>query len=94
LRIGRVVQADVEEASVSAYVQEETSPWTWLRLMSGVRADYFGFDVDDPLEALAPDAPKTSGTAHDSIVSLKTNAILTPWESTDFYLNYGIRYFF
>jgi outer membrane receptor protein involved in Fe transport len=86
-RLSQVVDADIREGSLAAYLQEEVTPITWLRLIGGVRADYYGFDVEDHLQVLP--AAATTGTAQDYIVSPKGNAILTPKENWDIYLNYG-----
>ncbi len=88
-RIGRTVDADVREGSLGAYLQEEVSPLPWLRLVGGLRADYFGFDVTDRLQVPSESAPKTSGTRSASLLSPKANAILGPFYRTELYLNYG-----
>jgi outer membrane receptor protein involved in Fe transport len=88
-KISKVVDADIEESGLGVYAQEEVSPLPWLRLVGGMRADYFGFDVTDNLQQLSDTVPGTSGVKSSSIFSPKLNAILGPFYKTEFYLNYG-----
>jgi outer membrane receptor protein involved in Fe transport len=86
-RVSQMADADIREGSLGAYLQEEVSPVSWLRLVGGVRADYYGFDVEDNLQVLPSSG--TTGTAQDYLFSPKGNAIITPQENWDIYLNYG-----
>ena len=92
--LGRIVDAEIRESGVGIYAQEEVSPFKWLRLVGGIRADYFGFDVTDRLRILPDTASSsagqaTSGARSASIFSPKANAIIGPFFSTELYLNYG-----
>ena len=42
---GTIVQSAVDETSYSPYVKLELQPMPWMRLVGGLRADYFTFDV-------------------------------------------------
>ena len=88
-RIGETVAAGIREGSMGLYLQEEVSPLARLRLVGGVRADYFGFDVSDKLQAISDSAVKTSGVRSASVISPKINAILGPFFKTELYLNFG-----
>lgn len=88
-RIGETVDAEIREGSMDLHLQEEVSPLPWLRLVGGMRADYFGFDVTDKLQVLSDSGPKTSGVRSASIFSPKINAILGPFLETELYLNFG-----
>ncbi|MCA1977622.1 MAG: TonB-dependent receptor [Thiobacillus sp.] len=72
----------VEQTSAAVYYQAALSPRPWLRLIPGVRADFYRFDV-------ASDTAANSGQAHDHIVSPKFAAVFGPWAKTEFYLNAG-----
>jgi outer membrane receptor protein involved in Fe transport len=88
-RIGETVDAEIREGSMGLHLQEEVNPLPWLRLVGGLRADYFGFDVTDRLSAISDSAPKTSGVRSASVVSPKANAIMGPFRKTELFLNYG-----
>lgn len=70
------------QTSAAVYYQAAFSPVPWLRLIPGVRADFYRFDVDS-------DTPANSGQANDHIVSPKFAAIFGPWAKTEFYFNAG-----
>ncbi len=82
----------VSETLAGAYVSEEVTPFSWLRLNAGVRADTIVFAVDSRLSAPGPDAPG-SGVSSAYQLSPKLNLIVTPvfndtvqWE---LFANYG-----
>jgi outer membrane receptor protein involved in Fe transport len=78
----RSVDASVFEASAGVFAEQETEWTPWLRSVLGVRADTFGFDVEDRLG-------EGDGTAADALVSPKASAIFTPVEDLDLYVNFG-----
>lgn len=82
VRTNTVRLDSVEQTSAGLYYQAAFSPLPWLRLIPGVRADFYRFNV-------ASDTPVNSGKADDHIVSPKFAAILGPWANTEFYLNAG-----
>lgn len=88
-RIGETVDAEIREGSLGVHLQEEVNPLPWLRLVGGLRADYFGFDLTDNLAAISESAPRSSGVRSASIVSPKANAILGPFFKSEIFLNYG-----
>ena len=84
------VDTHTRETSAGLWGQLEWQPVRMLRLIGGLRADLYGFDVRsrnrwlDP-EHLDPVAP----TAQRSLVSPKLNAVLTPIEELDLFFNFG-----
>ncbi|WP_084609587.1 TonB-dependent receptor [Archangium violaceum] len=88
-RLESVVDASIREGSLGLYAQEDITFTPWLRAVLGLRADSFGFDVDDRLEDLATPDTKSSGVAQATRVSPKASLVLTPLPGTDVYVNYG-----
>lgn len=72
----------VEQASYSLYATVDTAWNSVIRTVLGLRGDRFDFDVDSNI-------PANSGSADDSIVSPKASLIVTPWDHTEFFANYG-----
>jgi len=75
--------------NLGAYVEEDVVFTRWLRVIVGLRADYFGFNVDDKGETLGADASATSGTKQKSLLSPKATLVFTPVRPLDIYLNFG-----
>jgi outer membrane receptor protein involved in Fe transport len=88
-RLAPVVNASIREGSLGLYAQEEITFTPWLRTVLGLRADYFGFDVEDPLEDLATPGTKTSGVRQASLVSPKASLVFSAIPDTELYLNFG-----
>ena len=88
-RLADVVDARVNEASLGLYAQEDITFTPWLRAVLGLRADSFGFSVDDRLEDLSDPASQSSGTRQATRVSPKASLVLSPTATTDLYLNFG-----
>jgi TonB dependent receptor/TonB-dependent Receptor Plug Domain len=76
---------DVWQASVSPYVEQKVKWTDWLRSTSGVRADYYHFDVADRLA-------QNSGTKDSALVSPKGGLVFGPWRDTEFYLSGGLGF--
>lgn len=83
---GTTVDAEIYEASYSPYLKLELRPLPWLRLVGGVRGDFFTFDVRNRCSSCAtqPDGRTTSG-----LITPKASVVLGPWVRTEFFLNYG-----
>jgi outer membrane receptor protein involved in Fe transport len=73
----------VEEGSAAAYGELTWLPTERLRLMAGVRGDYYSFEVT----GLEPNS--LSGSADDSIVSPKFGIAWRPLDYLEIYGNYG-----
>ncbi|MGZ3461477.1 MAG: TonB-dependent receptor, partial [Archangium sp.] len=88
-RLNTVVDASILEGSLGLYAQEDITFTPWLRAVLGLRADSFGFDVDDHLEDLAAPGTKSSGVQQASRISPKASLVLSPLPDTDLYVNAG-----
>ncbi|WP_306818536.1 TonB-dependent receptor [Archangium lipolyticum] len=88
-RLATVVDASILEGSLGVYAQEDIIFTPWLRAVLGLRADSFGFDVDDHLEDMAEPGTKSSGVEQASRVSPKASLVLSPLANTDLYVNFG-----
>jgi TonB family protein len=84
--------ADVSVLTIAGYAEEDIVWTRWLRTIVGLRADWFGFDVDDKSEMLGAGAPATSGTRQKSLLSPKASIVLSPWRHLDLYLNFGMGF--
>jgi hypothetical protein len=72
----------VEQLSWSLYASIDTRWNDLVRTVVGVRGDRFDFDVDSNIAA-------NSGSTDDDIVTPKFALILTPWDHTELFANYG-----
>lgn len=72
----------VDQRSIAFHVQNQTRWMEKFRTVAGLRADFYRFDVDSNLGVNA-------GRVDDRLLSPKISAILGPWATTEFYLNYG-----
>ncbi|MDZ4695271.1 MAG: TonB family protein [Deltaproteobacteria bacterium] len=88
-RLSNVVDANIQESSVGVWAKEEVQVARWLRVVGGVRADHFTFQVNDALEDLTTTGTRSSGTRGASQVSPKASVIVSPHRSTDLFLNFG-----
>src|SRR5262252_5214859 len=77
---------NIFETSYSPFLKFETSPWPWLRVITGARGDVFNFNVKNNLPDL-PDQP--NGSTTKAIPSAKLNLIFGPWYETEFFANFG-----
>jgi outer membrane receptor protein involved in Fe transport len=90
-RLRTLIDAGVAELSIGAFVEEDATWTPWLRTVTGVRADYFGFAVTDRRAELSIDE-RSSGARSAAIVSPKASVILSPLEETELYLNFGLGF--
>ncbi len=86
---GSTIDSDILEASYAPFVKAEVQPTSWMRLVGGLRAETFTFDVRN---RCATCAEQPAGRTSSSIVLPKMNLILGPWASTEFFANYGEGY--
>ncbi|MGB8329962.1 MAG: TonB-dependent receptor [Polyangiales bacterium] len=82
------VDADISEGGLGLFGEEELA-WKWLRLIAGLRFDYFGFDVTDSLEDTATLDTMTSGEEAQAIVLPKASVIVHPIEPLELFFNFG-----
>jgi outer membrane receptor protein involved in Fe transport len=84
---------DIDILNIAGYVEEDVVFNRYFRLIGGLRADYFGFNVDDHGEVLGAGQPPTSGTRQASAFSPKATAVVSPVpEHLDLYLNFGMGF--
>ena len=88
-RITPVVEHDIRETSLALYAKEEVSFSRWVRLIVGLRADYFSFDVTDRSEDLATQGDASSGVRGDMLLSPKATLVISPHRVVDLFVNFG-----
>ncbi|MEE2629140.1 MAG: TonB-dependent receptor, partial [Candidatus Latescibacterota bacterium] len=88
-RAGALVDSRVLERNFHMWGREEIFINAQWRLMLGLRADYFTFNVDDRLEGQPADLPHASGYAHNRVLSPKVMLAYSPRRSLDFFANAG-----
>jgi len=91
-RLSSELDDTVREGSLAVYAKEDITWTRWLRTVAGVRADYFGFQVDDQLEELTTVGTKTSGVRQAALVSPKATIVVSPARILDLYANFGMGY--
>ena len=84
--LSRTQDVSIFEASYSPLVKFELAPFPWLRVITGARGDIVTYAVHNNLIGV-PDQP--NGYATRAIPSAKANAILGPWQATEFFGNFG-----
>ena len=82
------VETAIGEGSVGVFGEEELK-WKWLRLIGGLRFDYFGFNVTDSLEDTVTPGTKTSGERAQGILLPKGSVIVQPVEPLEIFFNFG-----
>ena len=88
-RLTPLVEADIIERNLFLWVQEEVSINPQLRLMLGLRGDYFSFNVNDHLDGTPALLPHASGYTQESILSPKASLVYSPSQSMDLFANFG-----
>lgn len=91
---GRVRQqaladARVLERNLYLWGQEQIFLTDHLRLVVGLRGDYFSFNVEDRLEGQPGDLAHASGYAQQSILSPKASVVWSPASMLDLFVNAG-----
>ncbi|HSN83792.1 MAG TPA: TonB-dependent receptor [Polyangiales bacterium] len=82
------VDANIGQGSVGIFGEEELA-WKWLRLIGGLRFDYFVFNVTDRLEDRGTLGTKSSGEETDGILLPKASLIVQPVEPLELFINFG-----
>lgn len=77
---------DVNETSVGIYVKNQTRWLPKFRTISGLRADFFDFDVKSRTLSV------NSGDKSAALLSPKLSFVFGPWAETEFFLNLGYGY--
>ena len=73
-----VVDAEIDEHSIGLHVQTSASYRDDVRLVAGLRSDFFDFNVLDRLEDRSSSGTRTSGQQRAARVSPKASLILSP----------------
>ncbi len=81
-RLQAVRVDEVVQRSIAAYGEASVQWSPWLRTIVGLRYDGYRFDVSS-------DTPENSGALSDSIVTPKLQAVVGPFDNTEFYAAYG-----
>ena len=89
VRAAPFVDSRVEERNVALWAEEDLVVGPALRVIGGLRADYFTFDVDDALDGVDDGRAHASGTAQDVRFSPKASVILSPARTLDVFVNAG-----
>ena len=82
------IDASIGQGSAGFFGEEELK-WKWLRLIGGLRFDYFGFNVTDRLEDTSTAGTKTSGERASGILLPKGSLIVQPLEPLELFFNFG-----
>jgi outer membrane receptor protein involved in Fe transport len=90
--LSTVREDDVNETSLGIWGESTITLVEKLRVIGGLRADGYRFDVD--ADFINPDTglPANSGTETDGIVSPKFALVVGPWAKTEGYLNLGMGF--
>jgi hypothetical protein len=72
----------IVQNSVGLYYQNSVQWLEKFRSVTGVRSDYYWFDVKSNMSV-------NSGQQYDSMTNPKLSFIFGPWVKTEFYINYG-----
>ncbi len=81
-----VREDDIGETSVGLYIKNETHWLKKFRSITGLRSDFFDFNVDSRTIAA------NSGNKGAALLSPKLSLIAGPWYDTDFFINMGYGY--
>ena len=83
----------IDEENLNCWYQQEFTFNSKLRLVWGVRHDYFTFSKDDKvgssLDSTNNGLPHASGISFQSVFSPKINFIISPVKNFDLFLNFG-----
>ncbi|MCB1278540.1 TonB-dependent receptor [Prosthecobacter sp.] len=77
---------DIFQATYGLYSELEFKPTDWFRIVPGVRADLFQFDVQRST------LNENTGTLSKGIVSPRLAMVFGPWNQTEFYVNAGMGF--
>jgi hypothetical protein len=79
---GLIASYRIHELMLGAYSDLEIAWTERVRMIAGIRGDYYDADVDTEL-------PENRGQRDDSILSPKLSFVFGPWNRTELYLNWG-----
>lgn len=85
-RWNTIRQDDITQSTYGLYSELEFKPATWVRIVPGLRADLFQFNVQKST------LNENTGSLSKGIVSPKLSMVFGPWAQTEFYLNGGMGF--
>jgi outer membrane receptor protein involved in Fe transport len=86
-RLENMVSALVVQKNMSLFVQQELRFSPVVRLLLGLRGDYFVYDVEDKRKNTA--SPDISGYRQQTILSPKANLVVSPVHEVSLFANAG-----
>lgn len=82
-RLSTRTEDHIDETSLAGYLSNETHWTPWLRSIAGARLDQFWFGVADKT------GNGNGGTRAAAAFEPKLDLVLSPWKTTELFLNYG-----
>ena len=83
----------IDQQSLNCWFQQEVFFSQIIRMVWGLRHDYFTFSKDDQvgssLDTINNGLPRASGISFQSVFSPKLNFIISPTKNLDLFLNFG-----
>jgi outer membrane receptor protein involved in Fe transport len=93
IRMNVFTNDEVDEQNLNAWLQQEFVFSPKIRMVWGIRHDYFTFSKDDRVgsafDSINNGLPHASGYAYQSVFSPKVNFIISPSKNLDVFLNFG-----
>lgn len=77
---------DFNELTVGLFTQAQYKPLDYLKLVGGIRYDWFYFDIQNKV------VPQNSGTGNTDIFSPKIGLVVTPVRNLDIFANKGLGF--
>jgi outer membrane receptor protein involved in Fe transport len=93
VRMNNFTYDEIDEQNLDCWYQQEFIFSPKVRMVWGVRHDFFTFSKDDkagsPLDTINNGLAHASGTSYKSIFCPKINFIISPVKNFDIFLNFG-----
>jgi outer membrane receptor protein involved in Fe transport len=93
VRMNVFTNDDIDEQNLNTWFQQEFVLNPKIRIVWGLRHDYFTFSKDDKagssLDSINNGLPHATGVAFQSVFSPKINFIFSPLRNLDVFLNFG-----
>lgn len=93
IRMNNFTYDEIDEQNLNCWYQQEFIFSPKVRMVWGVRNDFFTFSKDDKagseLDSVNNGLPHASGTYYKSLLCPKVNFIISPVQNLDIFLNFG-----
>jgi hypothetical protein len=93
VRMNNFTYDDIDEQNLNCWFQQEFIFGAKIRMVWGIRQDYFTFSKDDKagssLDSINNELPHASGFSAESVFSPKVNFIISIARNIDVFLNFG-----